>query len=151
MQLKYFLIRLISPIIPTDYFSKKYPVSVKGIIEINGKYILLKNERNEWELPGGKLEPDETAEQCLVREIEEELNLKTEIKKIVDVWLYDIKGKVKVLIITYQCKHNYSSTDEIKISHEHKEVGLFTLAEIINLNMPEGYKNSISKIIMQPN
>lgn len=147
-KLKYRLIGFISPIIPTDYFSRKYPVSVKGIISINGKFVLLKNERNEWELPGGKLEPDETAEQCVVREIEEELNLKTEVERIVDVWLYDVKGKVKVLIITYQCKHNYSSADELKVSHEHKEVGLFTAEEIKNLNMPDGYKNSINKVII---
>ena len=65
------------------------------------------------------------------------------VEKLVDVWLYNIQGKVKVLIVTYQCKLKNSSSTEIKISHEHKEVGLYSIAEIINLKLPEGYKKSI--------
>jgi len=33
----------------------------------------------KWEFPGGKTDLDETAEQCIVREIEEELNIEIEI------------------------------------------------------------------------
>jgi 8-oxo-dGTP pyrophosphatase MutT (NUDIX family) len=142
-KIKYKLIGLISNLIPTDYFSKKYPVSVKGIVMINDKIILLKNERNEWELPGGKLDENETTEECVIREIKEELNLDVVVESIVDTWLYDIKGKIKVLIITYKCKLKNTAHHQITISHEHKEVGLFLINEIEILNMPDGYKNSI--------
>jgi len=139
--------QIISKAFPSDVFSRKYPVSIKGIILINGKIVLLKNERNEWELPGGKLDPNETPEQCLVREMKEELNINTEVQSLIDVWVYNILNKVNVLIITYLCKTLVIDPLEMKISSEHKELGLFTLGEIDKLNMPEGYKNSIKKAL----
>ena len=35
----------------------------------------------KWELPGGKIEPSERAEDCLIREIAEELNIEIKILK----------------------------------------------------------------------
>lgn len=42
-----------------------------------------------WEIPGGKLEPDETPEQCIVREIKEELSIQVKAEKILGVIDYD--------------------------------------------------------------
>jgi 8-oxo-dGTP pyrophosphatase MutT (NUDIX family) len=47
----------------------------------------LKNERGESELPGGRLEPGEAPETCLVREFAEELGAVLEIARIIDCWL----------------------------------------------------------------
>ncbi|MCC6549350.1 MAG: (deoxy)nucleoside triphosphate pyrophosphohydrolase [Ignavibacteriaceae bacterium] len=51
-----------------------------AIIEHNGKILLARRKEgmklgHKWEFPGGKLEKGETVEQCIVREIKEELNL----------------------------------------------------------------------------
>ena len=62
----------------------KFPVSVKGVVCQESKVILLKNERDEWELPGGKLELGEDPEFCCVREIKEELALNVKIGLILD-------------------------------------------------------------------
>lgn len=45
--------------------------------------------KDGWEIPGGKIEPNETPEQCIVREIREELTTEIKVEKIIDVIEYD--------------------------------------------------------------
>jgi mutator protein MutT len=140
-----FLLKSFFRIIPSDYFARKYPVSVKGIIHINGKIALVKNERNEWEPPGGKIEPNETPEQCVIREIREELNIIATIDYLLDSWIYKVGGKVNVFCVIYLCKPITIDEQKIKLSFEHDEYGLFTPEEIQSLNVPGNYKNTIRK------
>ncbi|MDQ6691517.1 MAG: NUDIX domain-containing protein, partial [Candidatus Dormibacteraeota bacterium] len=49
----------------------KLPVSIKAALIEGGRVCLLLNRRDQWELPGGRLEPGETPRQCLVREVRE--------------------------------------------------------------------------------
>ena len=129
--------------VPQDNLSYKFPVSIKGVVlNQEGKVVLLKNERNEWELPGGKLELGETPEDCVIREIKEELDINSKIGLILDSWVYHIYQGVDVLIVTYGCYPNQPFS-KVAHSREHKDVGLFSLEEAMILNMPEGYKKSI--------
>ncbi len=127
--------------IPQDNKVFRFPVSVKGVVYHDGKVVLLKNERDEWELPGGKLELGETPEACVVREIEEELGLAVTIGPLLDSWVYHIYEGVDVLILTYGSYPTPFS--EITHSPEHKAVGLFSSEEVPFLRMPGGYKKSI--------
>jgi mutator protein MutT len=126
---------------PQDNKAYRFPISVKGIVSQNGKVVLLKNERDEWELPGGKLELGEAPEVCVVREIEEEIGLVAKTGPLLDAWVYHIFEGVDVLILTYGCYTTPFS--QITDSPEHKAVEFFTFEEIPSLRMPEGYKQSI--------
>jgi len=39
-----------------------FPVSIKGVFVEAGGIVLLENDRDEWELPGGRLEPGKAPE-----------------------------------------------------------------------------------------
>ncbi|QUG99897.1 NUDIX hydrolase [Saccharopolyspora erythraea] len=125
------------------YVPRSYSISIKGVVVRDGAVLLLKNEREEWELPGGRIELDETPEECVAREITEETSWPVTTGPILDSWMYYIDDAEKhVFIVTYGC---YADTDaEPALSHEHKEIGLFPESVIADLNMPEGYKRSIA-------
>lgn len=126
---------------PNDSRAPRFPVAIKGVVTIDGRVCLLFNERDEWELPGGKLEPGEDPRSCLAREIAEELGLAARPERILDSWLYRIRPGIEVVIVTYACEALVGAAP--RLSAEHKKLGLFAPDEIAALNMPEGYKASI--------
>ena len=124
------------------YQPQLFPVSVKGVVIRDGQVLLLRNERDEWELPGGKLELGEDPASCVAREITEEVGWMITTGPILDAWQYYIRDGVDVLIVTYGC-HTTADAAPV-VSSEHKEVGLFTAGEAATLRMPDGYKRSIA-------
>ena len=119
-----------------------FPVSVKGVAVQDGKVLLLENERHERELPGGKLALLEEPADCVVREIREEAGWEVTAGPLLDCWQYLIREGADVVIVTYGC--HVLSTGPPLVSNEHKRPGLFTLGEIPDLVMPDGYKSSIA-------
>ena len=65
-----------------------HPVEVSAALIFRGGKILITQRHAKshlgglWEFPGGKREPDETFEQCLVREIREELGIEVEVGEL---------------------------------------------------------------------
>lgn len=130
----------------------KVPVSVKGIVFEDDKVWLRFNQRNEWELPGGKMDPGEQPEDTCKREIKEELGLEVEPTKIVQTYLYTITKSpdesVGVLVVSYLC-NTISKVGEMENIWEEGEAKFerFSLEEIKGLNMPDFYKEAIEKAI----
>jgi len=118
-----------------------FPVSIKGVMAIDGRIPLLFNERDEWELPGGRLEAGEQPEAALVRELAEELNVEARVGRVLDSWLYRIAGKGEVLVVTYAC--SVLRAEGLRFSHEHKALRLVAPAQLDSLNLPLGYRRSI--------
>lgn len=128
-------------ILTSDAQATHFPVSVKGVLIVNHQVLLLKNERNEWELPGGKLELDEEVETCVIREIKEETDLDAEIVSVLPPYIYKVLDIIPVLILPFEC--STQSFDNMKISHEHKEIGIFSIHDLDHINLPQGYRNTI--------
>ncbi len=62
----------------------------------------------KWEFPGGKLEPEETPENCIKREILEELNISISIVKQLTTVNHDY-GTVKISLIPFLAQFNGGS------------------------------------------
>jgi 8-oxo-dGTP pyrophosphatase MutT (NUDIX family) len=118
-----------------------FPVSVKGVAVQGGRVLLLKNERGEWELPGGKLELAEDPRACVAREIAEEAGWRVVAGPILDCWQYHIGEGQDVVVVTYGCR--VASDRPPVVSPEHSRAELFSAPEIAALNMPDGYKRSV--------
>ena len=71
-----------------------------------------------WTLPGGKLEPKDTLEDGILREIEEETCLNAEVVDLLHVARWDTKGSRK-LTIFYHCKLVDDNSTPI-LSEEHR-------------------------------
>lgn len=126
------------------------PVSVKGIVIEDSNVWLRKNERDEWELPGGKIDPGEQPEETVQRELFEELGFTAEVKDIVDAHMYTIQRSIDeslgVLVVCYLCTVlNKSGEFELIGEAGKSEFKEFPLNEIDSLNMPEFYKKAITK------
>jgi mutator protein MutT len=118
-----------------------FPVSIKGVLFEDGGVVLLENERGEWELPGGRLEPRETPEACLAREVEEELGIETEIGPLLDCWVYEVLPQREVFIVVYGLQRR--DKRDLCVSNEHRRIGLFSLDQIDRIPLPRGYHRAV--------
>jgi ADP-ribose pyrophosphatase YjhB (NUDIX family) len=119
-----------------------FTVSIKGVFStFSGDIVLLMNERDEWELPGGRIEIGETPQECVKREIYEELSLSVSVEELLDTYLFEVIPEKHVFIATYAC--TLMSQFSPRISEEHKRIGVFP-PNALPPNLPNGYRSSIA-------
>jgi len=138
------IIYFFSRFIKTDDLSDKVPVSIKAVIIDDNKVLCLKNERNEWDFPGGKINFNEDIEECLKREVKEETNLDINNLKILKSFSLKFND-VPVFNVVYSAEIFCDSS--IFVSYEHSEYNFFSKSEIKNLNMPQKFKNIINELM----
>ena len=104
---------------------------------------------NKWEFPGGKLEENETLQECGVREIKEELSLDIKINEYLG--FEDIHYKNKDF-----CLHLYSAEliddKQPLILHEHTDAVWIDCNEFDRYDFPASklvFMNELKKILLK--
>ena len=110
---------------------------VCAIILFGTKILVTQRSENmklplKWEFPGGKLEKNESEEECIIREISEEISIDIEIVEKLSNSVFDY-GSIKINLIPFIA--NYKK-GEIKLL-EHKSYKLINKTELLDLDWAE--------------
>jgi len=97
-------------------------VSAVAMIDVDGRVLICKRPKGKqlaglWEFPGGKVEPGETPEQALIRELKEELSVTiTEACLAPFVFASHAYDSFHLVMPLYLCRR----WDGFVVAHEHE-------------------------------
>lgn len=117
------------------------PVSVKAVIVDQGRVLLLANDRGEWELPGGRLDPGESETEALVREIDEELGVAASVGPRLAEEAFEVVPGRTVRIVSYGCEIDPAAG--LRISAEHRDLIWAPADALGDLPIPPVYRRAI--------
>ncbi|HXG53057.1 MAG TPA: NUDIX hydrolase [candidate division Zixibacteria bacterium] len=121
--------------IPQRY-NTGYNIGVGGAVVAGGRLLLVRRSsrhgRGNWQLPGGFIEPDETIERAVVREVREEAGVSTEVEGVLGVRSrYDPEsGNGLYVVLLLRPVSGEPRAD----GREVDQAGYFTLEEISRLS-----------------
>ncbi|GAA0181871.1 8-oxo-dGTP diphosphatase MutT [Clostridium sediminicola] len=118
-----------------------------AILIKDNKVMIAKREKEDrfggkWEFPGGKFEEGETPEECLTREIKEELCIDIEVGDFFDENKFSY-SKGDIHLLAYYIKH---ISGEIKLN-VHDDIVFVNRDEILKYDFLEADKLFIKKLI----
>jgi ADP-ribose pyrophosphatase YjhB (NUDIX family) len=121
--------------IPARYNSG-YNIGVGGAVVRDGRLLLVRRAsrhgRGNWQLPGGFIEPDETIEQAVVREVFEEAGVTAEVQAVLGLRSrYDPESGNGIYVILLLRPISGEPTAD---NHEVDQASYFSLAEIGKLS-----------------
>ena len=90
------------------------------------------DQHGKWEFPGGKLEPGETPQQCIVREIKEELGVEIIIKGTLPPVVHIYPDK-PIMLIPFLC----NLYDNPPILRVHSKIAWVLPGNIITYNLSD--------------
>ena len=112
------------------------PLLVTAAVVFDGAKVLLTRRPDDkrhpgfWEFPGGKIDPGESPEQALCREMLEELDVEVRVSGIYEVVFYRYEWG-PVLILAYQCELLTDTLRDLGVA-EHRWV---LPREMVNFNI----------------
>jgi len=110
------------------------PFACDAIIIDGGNVVIIKRGREpflgEWALPGGRIEDNETAEQCLIREAKEETGLDVEPIAFIGIYSDPKRDPRGIIVAAYLCM---KKDGELTAGDDAAEAKWFPLNEVPKL------------------
>lgn len=106
-----------------------------AVIEKDGKILIAQRKAGDalagkWEFPGGKLEPGETPQACLRRELMEEFGVDTEIGEFICSSRFEYKH-LPIELLVYRARH---LSGEFKLN-DHARIEWVAAADLKNFDL----------------
>jgi 8-oxo-dGTP diphosphatase len=125
-------------------------VVTAAVIERNGHILIAKRKQGKrhvgnWEFPGGTLEEGETYEQCLKRELQEELAIISEIGDLICSSEYNYTPDWTVRLLVYRATV-VSGTFSL---NDHDEIRWVKPEDLVHYDFPEADKPIVKKLILE--
>ena len=108
-----------------------------AVIKKEGKYLIARRKEEKhlggkWEFPGGKINEDETAKQCLERELEEELGIAVKIGNFIAEGYYS-DDTISIRLLGYLAE---LISGQLKLN-AHDEIRWVKAGELMNFDFAE--------------
>ena len=117
-----------------------------GIIEGNGKVLIGrrkpgKHMGGKWEFPGGKIEPGETPEQSLARELAEELGIRAQVGPFLGRAFFEGDG-VSLELLVYRV----DGVEGIPALREHEELRWVKPEELLSYDLADSDRAVVKEL-----
>lgn len=121
---------------------KNHFVSVAGIVTNDKDEVLLvKNPRRGWEFPGGMVDPGETLQEALKREILEESGVEVDIIGFIGLCK---NIQLDSICIDFSCRY---ISGELTTSNESLEVGWFPIDRVVEMMENPLYEKRMKNMV----
>jgi 8-oxo-dGTP diphosphatase len=120
-------------------------VTVKAVcLTDDGRVLLCRNHRGEWELPGGRPDPRERLEDCVVREVREEAGLDVTVDRLLGVQPLEVLPRAWVDVVAYCVLAPGATSGALPASSEHTKVAFLDPSSVPDLELPQAYRDLIA-------
>lgn len=125
---------------------KKTIEVVAGVIKQDNKFFIAQRANKgelamKWEFPGGKIEPDETPENALSRELLEELNIRVKVNKFITTVFHEYHS-FKLIMHVFAV----DIVDGHIRLNEHLDYKWLSKLELLNLDLADADKPILAMI-----